>query len=267
MLLLSVIIFFVLGLIIGSFLNVVIFRLNTNKSLGGRSGCMSCQSQLTWYELIPVLSFLGLGGRCRSCKVKISIQYPLVELMTGIVFALLFLKFSDQTGLVIGGQSLLMFCIACAYYAFVFSLLIVLATYDLRHKIIPDILSIILAVVAFVGLFCFDHTGSGMFYLHQPSLWDFLSGLLISLLFALFWLVSSGSWMGLGDAKLAVGLGWLLGFSQMLSATVLSFWSGAIIGIGLLIFSRKHGMKTEIPFAPYLVFGTFLSFIFTLHLF
>src|SRR3989344_1035853 len=84
---------FIFGLIIGSFLNVVIYRINTRKSLHGRSACMSCQNQLLWYELIPVFSFLGLKGRCRNCKTKISIQYPLVELMTGLIFTFLFFKF------------------------------------------------------------------------------------------------------------------------------------------------------------------------------
>src|ERR1700748_3830531 len=89
------IVFLGLGLIIGSFLNVVIFRLNTERSFGGRSACMVCRNKLAWYDLIPVFSFLFLLGRCRNCKTKISVQYPLVELGAGIIFALLFLKFQD----------------------------------------------------------------------------------------------------------------------------------------------------------------------------
>jgi leader peptidase (prepilin peptidase)/N-methyltransferase len=96
---------------------------------------------------------------------------------------------------------------------------------------------------------------------------EFLSGLLIAAPFALFWLVSSGKWMGLGDAKLAVGLGWLLGLSRSLSGVVVAFWIGAIFGLSLVIFSKKHGMKSEIPFAPYLVLGALLAFLFELHLF
>ena len=85
------IIFFILGLVIGSFLNVVIFRLNTHRSFGGRSGCMSCGKKLPWYELIPLFSYLALGGRCSGCKTKISKQYFWVELLTGLIFAGLFL--------------------------------------------------------------------------------------------------------------------------------------------------------------------------------
>lgn len=273
-------IFFILGLIIGSFLNVVIFRFNTNKSLGGRSGCMVCQKQLTWYELIPVLSFLGLRGRCRTCKTKISIQYPLVELTTGLVFLALFLKFSAQGGSAFLGQDLFFwfnptFLVTYAYYAIMFSILLVIAVYDLKHKIIPDVLAFVFGALAFVGLFFFYNNGllSQMsFSPHLPSILEFSSGILIALPFAFFWLVSGGRWMGLGDAKLALGIGWLLGLTNALSGLVIAFWSGAIIGIALIIFSKnskmgKLGMKSEIPFAPFLVLGAFLAFIFSFSFF
>ncbi len=253
------IIFFILGLIIGSFLNVVILRLNTSRSFGGRSGCMSCMNKLSWYELIPVFSFLGLGGRCRNCKSKISIQYPLVELVTGTIFALLFLKFQD-----VFFTDFFIFSFTYFYYAFVFSLLVVISVYDLRHKIIPDSLALIFGIFALFGLFFFDING---FSLHFPSLIEFSSGLIIAAPFALLWLVSSGKWMGLGDAKLAIGLGWLLGLTGALSGVVLAVWVGATVGIALVVFSKKHGMKSEIPFAPYLVLGALITFLFELHIF
>jgi len=221
---------------------------------------MSCQHKLSWYELIPVFSFLALGGRCRNCKTKISVQYPLVELTTGIIFAVLFFKFQD-----IFFMDAVAFSLTYAYYSLMFSLLVVIATYDLKHKIIPDVLSFVLGLLAFIGLFLFG--SYGFIGLHLPPLIELLSGVLIAAPFALFWLVSSGRWMGLGDAKLAIGLGWLLGLSRALSGIVLAFWLGAIIGIALLVLSKKHGMKSEIPFAPYLVLGAFLAFIFELHLF
>lgn len=253
------IIFFIFGLIIGSFLNVVILRMNTERSFGGRSACMSCQKKLAWYELIPLVSFVVLVGRCQSCKTKISIQYPIVEFLTGLIYALLFFKFQDIFFL-----DNLIFIFTYAYYAVMFSLLIVIAVYDLRHKIIPDSLALILGILAFAGLFIFNESG---FYPHLPLMWEFLSGLIIAAPFALFWLVSKGRWMGLGDAKLAIGLGWLLGLSRALSGMVLAFWIGAIVGLTLVIFSKKHGMKSEIPFAPYLVLGTLLAFLFNLSLF
>ncbi len=263
--------FFILGLIIGSFLNVVIYRINTKKSLGGRSACMSCQSKLSWYELIPVFSFFTLMGRCRSCKTKISIQYPLVELASGLIFATLFFKFSNQCGPAMGGEFISclftpMLVITYIYYAFMFSLLLVITTYDLKHKIIPDKLSLLFGVLAFLGLFFFNAHSYDSFYPHIPSILEFSSGVLIALPFALLWLISSGRWMGLGDAKLVLGLGWFLGLSRALSAVVLGFWSGAIVGILFIIFS-KYKMKSELPFAPYLALGAFSAFIFGLSLF
>ena len=125
-------------------------------------------------------------------------------------------------------------------------------------------LVLVFGILAFIGMFLFSGYG---FNPHIPSVWEFLSGIFIALPFALMWLISKGTWMGLGDAKLSLGLGWLLGLSRVLSGAVVAFWSGAIIGLILIIFSKKHGMKSEIPFAPFLVFGALIAFLFELHLF
>jgi len=261
-------IFFVFGLIIGSFLNVVILRLNTDRTFGGRSGCMSCQHVLSWFELIPVFSFLGLGGRCRHCKAKISIQYPIVELISGIVFLSLFLKFQN-----VFSSDFPIFAIVFSYYAVMFSLLLIVAVYDLRHKIIPDILSLIFGALAFIGLFFLSPgLDSMVIYPHIPSGLDFLSGFIIALPFVFFWLISSGRWMGLGDGKLALGIGWMLGLAMSLSSLVLAFWFGAIVGIIMIVVSKykqieRVHMKSEIPFAPFLVLGAFLALIFSLNFF
>ena len=223
---------------------------------------MSCNNVLCWYELVPLFSFLGLQGRCRNCKTKISIQYPLVELTTGLVFAFLFLKFQDIFFLIPS-----IFTIAYTYYAFMFSILVVIATYDLRHKIIPDILSLIFGLFAFLGLFFFNSNSFPIFYFHIPAILEFLSGIFIALPFALFWLISSGRWMGLGDAKLALGIGWLLGLAYSFSALVIAFWTGAIVGLCLVILKKNYRMKSEIPFGPFLVLGTLVAFTFELNLF
>jgi len=253
------IVFFFLGLIIGSFLNVIIFRFNTDRNLGGRSGCLSCRRVLAWYELIPVLSYFFLWGRCRGCKSFISMQYPIVEVISGLVFALIFLKFQDVFYL-----STLSFSASYAYYTTMFSLLLVIAVYDLRHKIIPDVLSFVFGALAFVGLFFFSGYS---FFPHIPVLSEFASGALLALPFALLWLISRGSWMGLGDAKLALGLGWLLGFANIITSVAVAFWFGAIVGVILFLFSKKYKMKSEIPFAPFLVVGAFIIFAFGLDLF
>ncbi len=251
-------IFFLLGLVIGSFLNVVIFRLNTHKTFGGRSMCLSCQKDICWYDLVPVFSFCFLSGRCRHCKTKLSWQYPLVEFVTGIVFLLLFLKFEY-----VFYVDPLAFAFTYGYYATMFSLLMVISVYDIRHKIIPDVLSLLFGTLAFAGVFTFTEF---VFNVHIPALSEFY-GALLALPFAFFWFVSGGRWMGFGDAKLTLGLGMLVGFTYGLSAVVLAFWIGALVGVLLIIIHKIRGLKSEIPFAPFLVLGTFISFILELNLF
>lgn len=255
----TTIIFFVFGLIIGSFLNVVIYRINTGRHFGGRSFCFSCSRVLSWYELVPVLSYVFQLGKCRGCKTKISMQYPLVELATGLIFACIFYKFQFIFWL-----NTVSFSLTLAYFATLFSLLIVITVYDFKHKMIPNSLSFALGLFSFVGLFFFLNTN---FYPHIPTLMEFLSGPILALPFALLFFISRGKWMGFGDAKLAIGLGWMLGLSLGLSALVLAFWIGAIFGILLIIFSKKHKLKTEVPFAPFLALGTLVAFLFEFNFF
>ncbi len=252
-------IFFLLGLAIGSFLNVMIFRLNTGRGFRGRSGCMVCQNVLTWKELIPIASFVALRGRCKNCKSKIAWQYPLVEFFTGALFAALFLKFESLFYF-----DTIAFSLTYAYYATMFSLLTVLSVYDLRHKIIPDSLSIAFAALSFAGMFLLSGFQP---FTHLPSVSDFLSGFALSLPFALMWLISKGTWMGLGDAKLVLGLGWFLGMAGILSTAALAFWLGALISLFLIIVRKKYGLKSEIPFAPFLVLGTIFYFLFEVNFF
>jgi len=227
---------FILGTIIGSFLNVVILRYNTGESIiKNGSRCFGCGKRLNWYELIPIVSFLIQKGRCRSCKSKISIQYPLVELLTGILFLLIF-QITHYSLLVTG------------YYFIIFSLLIIIAVYDFRYQIIPDL---------FVYLFNFF----ALFNLFR--IYDFIVGLVFFGFFGLLWLVSRGNWMGLGDAKLALGIGWLLGLFKGILALLLSFWTGALVGIFLLFFFKKeYNIKSRIPFGPFLILGIIIAFFF-----
>ena len=241
---------FVLGVIMGSFLNVLVLRWGTGLGIGKRSFCFSCSRQLSWYELIPIVSFALLRGKCASCKSAISFRYPLVELVTGLSFFFLFLK----TGVTFLG----------AYVAVLLFVMLAIAVYDIYHKIIPDQFVYLFAALSFVLLL-------GRFLYNTVSPWEFLSGPALALPFALLWLVSRGRWMGLGDAKLVLGMGWALGLSFGFAALLISFWLGALWGIALLacthilhLFGEKKGltMKSEIPFAPFLVMGTFLAFYF-----
>ncbi len=259
MYILSFLLIFLLGTIIGSFLNVVIYRFNTGKSVvRGRSICMTCSKNLRWYELIPVFSFLIQSGKCRSCAGSISHQYPAVELITGLIFVALSYHF-----LPILSVSYYSYLFLVAFFAYIFSLLIVISFYDFRHKIIPDKLVYLYIIISFLSVFIVYSNGG--LILAWPSLGALLSGPVFALPFAALWFISKGKWMGLGDAKLILGIGWMLGPMLALSAIILSFWIGAIISLLFLYFSRKKiGMKTEIPFAPFLILGTLIAFLFNL---
>ena len=147
---------FAFGTIIGSFLNVVILRYNTGEPIvNGKSACFSCAKKLSWYELIPIFSFAALRGKCGKCKSKISWQYPLVEFFTGLLFLAVYLKlngfyFLNSNNLFSLGNSVSKY--SYFYYLAVFSILIVITVYDLRHKIIPDLLVFSFAFISLIYL-------------------------------------------------------------------------------------------------------------------
>lgn len=249
---------FCLGCIIGSFLNVVIYRFNSGKTLGGRSMCMTCSTQLSWYELIPVFSYLFQLGKCRSCSVKISHQYPFVEFLTGIVFAVVSFHFSSLIDFSINHYLLFV-----SLHMMIFSLLIVISVYDIRHKIIPDVLVFTFILFSFLLMFINPSPFGPLFI--TPTMLSLLSGPLYALPFAVIWLVSRGRFMGLGDAKLILGIGWMLGFYYAGSALMLSFWIGTVVSLLIILFSKmRFSMKTEVPFGPFLAISTFIVFAFSI---
>jgi len=214
-----------------------------------------------WYELIPVLSFLIQSGKCRKCASSISHQYPLVELLTGIVFALIAYKF-----LPILYFSSAIYVFFLVLFMFLFSLLIVISVYDLRHKIIPDKLVIIFIVFSFLSIFVNLSPFGSLFIM--PDYTALIAGPVLALPFALLWLFSKGRLMGLGDGKLVLGIGWMLGLSAGVCMVILSFWIGTIISVTMMFLSKnKMNMKTEIPFAPYLIISALIVFIFNLDIF
>lgn len=252
------IVFFILGTIIGSFLNVLILRYNTGVSAAkGRSFCFSCGRTLSWSELIPIISFVFQRGKCRNCKSKISWQYPLVELLTGLLFVGVFMKY--QAFFVVGANLGLIILALILMAVFVF-----ITVYDIKHKIIPDSLVVVFAVVSLLEILLVNHA-------HWLSF--LLTGPLLALPLFLLWLISKGNWMGLGDPKLVLCIGWFLGPVSGLSAIVLAFWSGAIYGLILMALSKFHWhglkitQKSELPFAPFLVLGFLLVFFFNLDIF
>ncbi|PIT96856.1 hypothetical protein COT82_00935 [Candidatus Campbellbacteria bacterium CG10_big_fil_rev_8_21_14_0_10_35_52] len=256
--------YFIFGIIIGSFLNVVSLRYNTGRSIKGRSMCFLCGSKLKWFDLIPIFSFLIFSGRCRLCKSKISWQYIFVELSTGLVFLGIFLKFSF-----ILNHSLSYMIISSVYFMIIFSLLIIIFIYDLKHKIIPNNFVYAFILFSFFTLFFNLNT----FQLTTPTISHLAAGPLFFLFFFFLWLISDGRWIGLGDGKLVVGIGWILGLSAGVSAIILSFWIGALFGVGLALISslylqrKQFTMKSEIPFGPFLIIGFMTAFFFNMNIF
>ena len=239
---------FVLGTIIGSFLNVLIVRYNTGLGLLRRSFCFSCERELSWYELIPIVSFFLQKGRCRRCGAKISWQYPLVEISTGVLFVVIFwsLGLNWLIGMGIFGFAKL------AFLFYIVSALIVILVYDLKHYEIPD--KVLFPAIGITIVF--------QAITNSSQILNYLLAIFIGAgFFFTIFLISKGKWMGFGDVKLAILMGLLLGYPNILSALFVAFFLGAIIGVILMLFKKK-GLKSEIPFGPFLVLGTLLAHFF-----
>ncbi len=241
---------FVFGLFAGSFLNCVIYRIEVGESfLKGRSYCPECRKEIAWFDLIPVISFLVLKGKCRHCRQKISFSYPLIELATAGVF---FLVFHYARPDVIS----LLDVVEITYILIISFIFLLIFIYDLKHFLIPNGAVISALTVSSAWLF-FGFLNN--IYSSQEILFYFFSGVGASAFFLSFYLISKGKWMGFGDVKLAFVLGLFLGFPEIVIALFLAFITGAVIGLTAIVFKRK-GLKSEIPFAPFLIIGTFISF-------
>ncbi len=236
---------FIFGLIVGSFLNCVACRFKTKKSfITGRSSCPKCKHRLDWYDLVPLLSWIFLGAKCRYCNKKISWQYPLAEIATGLIFLMVFN--ADHIT-----KTIYLLVISC--------FLIIIFIYDLRNYLIPDKIVLPAIVIAFLyNLFALI---IGDFTWHV-FLYRIYAGLLPSLFFAALFFASKGKWIGFGDVKLALLMGLMLGPEKTALAFYLAFTIGGIIGIGLIL-TKKKSLKSEIPFGPILILGTFLSLFFS----
>jgi len=254
---------FIFGAVVGSFLNVVSLRYNTGQPIvGGRSKCLNCAKKLKWRELIPIASFIFLRGKCSVCKSKISWQYFIVEMITGLVFLLVYNYYFQ-----IFNEFSFHFPLSTLYFLIIFSLLIIIAIYDYHHQIIPDLFVWVFNGLAFCGLFrILDFNNLNLFRISNFEFrifdWNnLLAGFVLFAFFASLWAISKGKWMGFGDAKLALGIGWLLGMGKGVMAITLSFWIGAIVGVFLLFMAKKrYNMGSNIAFGPFMILGTFIAF-------
>lgn len=243
------------GLIIGSFLNVYIYRFHTGKSLSGHSHCLSCGTTLRFFELFPIISYLGLRGRCRSCGCGIPVRYFLVELLTALLFASVLFVTTIPLEIL--------------FYWTVLSILVVIVVYDIRHFIIPD--SLTFSLVGLMALWFLYR-----FWLGVPLSvlgTDVFAALAGAGFFFFLWFISRGRWLGFGDVKLAFPLGLMVGAPFVFSMIVTSFWIGAAISVTLVGLSRlergklylrfatpKLTIKSVVPFAPFLIAGCLLVF-------
>ena len=232
---------FLLGLCLGSFLNVIIYRLPLKKSLVlPPSSCPSCGKKLGVLELIPLVGFLFLKGRCRSCQAKISIQYPLVELTTGAAFAFVYYRFSLTTNTLF-------------YFTFIY-LLLAVALIDLKYRIVPNQLVLAGGIIAIIfhlpALLANWFSLPGYFLLTRTPLDSLYGFLLGSVIFFLIIVISKGG-MGGGDLKLVAMIGLYLGFRGTAMMMLLGFVAGALVGVYFMV-SGKLTRKDALPFAPFL---------------
>lgn len=228
---------FIYGTVIGSFLNVVILRSIAGRGLGGRSCCPNCRQQLRWWELVPIVSFMLVQGRCRTCHQSLSIQYPLVELAMGVLVVLLGFPLPETAALWL----ILILKISIA------ALLIVLFVIDLKTMLLPDFFVVLLGVSVAARLVVeFYYLLSTIYFIH--SLYGITVG---SGCLGFLWLITRGRGIGLGDVKLMVPIGALFGGVDTAVLLFVSFFIGGLVA-GYLLLAKRADMKTAIPFGPFL---------------
>jgi len=234
---------FIFGALVGSFLNVVIFRLpNEGESvIFPASHCPKCGTQLRWFENIPVFSWLALRGKCRTCKAPISLQYPVVELCMALLSGALYRNL---------GPSFALFY----YFLFVAALLVIIFI-DLHYQIIPDVISLPGIVIGFAGSFF-----NPLVTWQQAGLGVLIGGGILYAVAAGYVLLTGKDGMGGGDIKLLAMIGAFLGWQSLLYVVFASSLTGSIIGGALLLLQKKDG-QTRIPFGPFLSLAA-LSWLF-----
>ena len=266
---------FVFGLAIGSFINVISLRyqpgqkLLDRKVISGRSHCPICLKTLAWYELIQILSFFLQKGKCRNCGYRLSLQYPLVELLSGLIFVFIPWHLSNlQLFLLTPDFSLLTSLI----WIIIFLLFLLLSIIDFRQYIIPNSINLSLVVLGII-LLIINHQlpiANYSFLGHYAMLFDIqrsavvqhtAAAFLAMTFFGLIIVLSRGKAMGWGDFKLAGVLGLIFGWPDIILVLFLAFFVGAFFSI-LLLIQKKKKIKEAVPFGPFLAIGAFLTFFF-----
>ncbi len=229
---------FVYGSAIGSFVNVLVSRLNVAPVLNARSKCLTCGNKIAWYDLIPFVSYIILQGRCRNCKVKFGIENLLMEVFYGVIFILTY-KF-----ILIGG-SLLAGLLWLLFYSIFFVTLGVISFYDLKHKLLPVNFFLGFLILCLFVLF-FRFFGSS-----DLSLTILLSPIIVSFPFLFLWLISKGKWLGFGDVLMYMAVGAFFSVEQGVAVFLLSVFLGALTGV-ILILLKGYKFGRSIPFIPFI---------------
>ncbi len=268
------ILLFIFGAAFGSFIGVIADRyqpenfLFSKKVLGGRSHCDACGATLRWFELVPILSFFAQRGRCRSCGAKLSFKHPVVEVLSGLIFVFVPLCLAGQFQTLHSA-----FYILAPLWILVFLVLLVVALVDLRLSIIPDEANVLLGIIGVLVVFLsrpdFGPT-SGSFlgpyallFGWRSNIWTnhLLAAAFGGIFFALIILITRGRGMGMGDFKFAVPLGFLFGWPDIILVVGIGFIIGSICGIWLMI-RKKKGLKSLLPFGPFLSISAAIVFFF-----
>ncbi|MCB9802852.1 prepilin peptidase [Candidatus Nomurabacteria bacterium] len=243
---------FILGLFVGSFLNVVIYRLHRAESfVKGFSKCLFCGHRLFPQDLVPLFSFVFLKGKCRYCKTKISWQYFLVELATAIGFVLIFWKIFQTNELAIFQLANLSIFAHLIFWWIIFAFLLLIFVYDLKYYLILDKVSLPAIAFAFVVNLFFGFSWLNLL----------LAAAVGGGFFLLQFVLSNGKWIGGGDVRIGLLMGMILGWPQVLTALFLAYVLGGLFASGLLIFKKKH-WGDKLPFGTFLTLATFIVLLY-----
>ena len=239
---------FVFGLVIGSFLNVCIYRIPKKEdTVAGRSHCMNCNETLKWYDMVPVFSFLFLRGKCRFCKSKLSIQYPIIETVNGIFYLIVFYIYGWDTSFIVLLN--IVYCIAI-------SVLVVISVIDYRTYTIPAVLNKTLFVLSIIGsLINFFGQNMSIKVLMEHVIGFFI----VSVFLALVFYISKGRGIGGGDVKLMAVSGLLIGWKLILLAFILGCLFASVVH---LIKMRIKNADRTLAFGPYLSAGIIVALLF-----
>jgi len=280
---------FLIGTVIGSFLNVVVDRMDTERSaFKGRSFCPYCGKTLAWWEMVPVLNYLYLRGCCSSCHHKLPLQYPLVEFLTGLLFLSTYLRFlrfplinNTIFNNLFSSWNLENFWLLITFFIWLYWIfvLVAIALYDIKKYLVAleilipaIIISLIYKIV--IGILL---TSNKFFILEQTNLllgnntfvfgqYNYFVSLILGIISGFIFIASLAFFtkekaMGWGDALIGILMGIILGFPNIIIALIIAFLSGGFVSLPLLILKKKT-MKSYLPFAPFLVFGTLSVLLF-----